>query len=233
MVEIARREFLQGTTALGASLALGSYAAAQPVAEHSRLRFFTPEEAVFVDGAIDRLIPGEGEWLGAREANVLQYIDGQLDGPYGRGERLYLKGPVKQGLPGQGYQLVLTPAELYRISLREIAHELQRRNIVWAEAGEADKDGFLKTLEQGDLNIDGFSSAIFFETLLANTIEGYFADPAYGGNKDMVSWRMIGFPGAYAAYLGVYTQHGMPFDRAPISMTGQGAGHGHQHGLAK
>lgn len=233
MVEIARREFLQATTALGASLALGSYAAAQPVAEPGRLRFFTPEEATFVDGAIDRLIPGEPEWPGAREADVLQYIDGQLDGPYGRGERLYLKGPITQGLPGQGYQLGLTPAELYRMSLREITNELPRRNIDWTKASEADKDGFLKTLEQGDLSVDGFSSAIFFETLLANTIEGYFADPAYGGNKDMASWRMIGFPGAYAAYLGVYTQHGMRFNRAPIAMTGQRAGHPHQHGIAK
>jgi gluconate 2-dehydrogenase gamma chain len=34
----------------------------------------------------------------------------------------------------------------------------------------------------------------------------------------MVSWRMIGFPGAYAAYLGVYPQHGIRLDREPLSM---------------
>jgi gluconate 2-dehydrogenase gamma chain len=34
----------------------------------------------------------------------------------------------------------------------------------------------------------------------------------------MVSWRMIGFPRAYAAYLGVYTQHGIRLDREPLSM---------------
>jgi hypothetical protein len=61
-------------------------------------------------------------------------------------------------------------------------------------------------------------------TLLANTIEGYFADPAYGGNRDTVSWRMIGFPGAYAAYLGVYTHHGIRYDRGPLSMA-----HSHAH----
>src|SRR3712207_7688305 len=58
------------------------------------------------------------------------------------------------------------------------------------------QDALLSELEAGRLDLGGFSSAIFFETLLANTIEGYFADPAYGGNRDMVSWRMIGFPGA-------------------------------------
>jgi gluconate 2-dehydrogenase gamma chain len=88
----------------------------------------------------------------------------------------------------------------------------------------AEQDALLSELEAERLDLGGFSSAIFFETLLANTIEGYFADPAYGGNRDMVSWRMIGFPGAYAAYLGVYTQHGIRFDREPLSMA-----HSHAH----
>jgi gluconate 2-dehydrogenase gamma chain len=63
-----------------------------------------------------------------------------------------------------------------------------------------------------------FPSAQFFDTLLANTIEGFFADPMYGGNRDMVGWRMIGFPGAYAAYLEIYTSHGLRFDREPLSI---------------
>jgi gluconate 2-dehydrogenase gamma chain len=75
------------------------------------------------------------------------------------------------------------------------------------------------------IDIDGFPSSIFFETLLANTVEGFFADPAYGGNKDMVSWRMIGCPGAYAAYLDVYTRHGLGVQaRAPVD---GGSQHGH------
>jgi gluconate 2-dehydrogenase gamma chain len=79
-------------------------------------------------------------------------------------------------------------------------------------------------------------SAIFFETLLANTIEGYFADPSYGGNRDMVGWRMIGFPGAYAAYLPVYTHHGMRFEREPMSIGDHARAQqvrgeeGHRHG---
>ena len=26
-------------------------------------------------------------------------------------------------------------------------------------------------------------------------MEGFFADPMYGGNRDKVGWKMIGFPG--------------------------------------
>jgi gluconate 2-dehydrogenase gamma chain len=61
-------------------------------------------------------------------------------------------------------------------------------------------------------------SAVFFETLLANTVEGYFADPVYGGNRNMVSWRMIGFPGAYADYVELVDQYDYAFEREPLSI---------------
>jgi gluconate 2-dehydrogenase gamma chain len=40
-------------------------------------------------------------------------------------------------------------------------------------------------------------AASFFEMLLNLTAEGYFSDPANGGNRDALSWKMIGYdPGA-------------------------------------
>ncbi|UMZ72495.1 gluconate 2-dehydrogenase subunit 3 family protein [Natranaerofaba carboxydovora] len=36
----------------------------------------------------------------------------------------------------------------------------------------------------------------FFEQLRQHTMEGMFADPIYGGNKDKIGWKLIGFPGA-------------------------------------
>ena len=41
---------------------------------------------------------------------------------------------------------------------------------------------------------------LFFGLLLENTVEGDFADPIYHGNKDMGSWKMLGFPGAHADF---------------------------------
>jgi gluconate 2-dehydrogenase gamma chain len=223
MTEIGRREFIGLAGAAAAGFALPSFASAQPAgpAGAGRWLFFTPAEAAFVEAAGARLIPDEPEWAGARGAGVTTYIDLQLAGAYGQGDRLYLDGPIRPGTPQQGYQLGLTPAELYRRSLAAIAGDLKTRGLDFAAAEPQAQDDYLKSLEAGDLAIGDFGSAVFFETLLANTIEGYFADPAYGGNRGMVSWRMIGFPGAYAAYVQIYTQHGLRFDREPISMADQ------------
>jgi len=35
----------------------------------------------------------------------------------------------------------------------------------------------------------------FFPMLLLHVRQGFYADPAYGGNRDHVGWRTIGFPG--------------------------------------
>jgi gluconate 2-dehydrogenase gamma chain len=51
-----------------------------------------------------------------------------------------------------------------------------------------------------------------------NTFQGYFADPIYGGNRDMAAWRMIGFPGAYAQYVELVDAHDRPFRRPPMSI---------------
>ena len=61
------------------------------------------------------------------------------------------------------------------------------------------------------------------------TVEGFFSDPVYGGNRDMVAWRMIGFPGAYASYYEVVDQHGIKIDRAPTSLAEDVHGHVHVH----
>ena len=192
-------------------------------------RFFNPAEAAFVEAAVDRLIPADNQWPGAVWAGVPHYIDQQLAGAYGQGARFYASGPWQKGLPSQGYQLPLNPAQLYRVSLGAIAQELQRRRLDFAKAPPQRKDAFLRELEDGKIQLAGNPSSEFFETLLANTIEGFLSDPSYGGNRDMVGWRMIGFPGAYGAYLGLYTNHGMRFEREPMSIATRGQAHDHGH----
>jgi hypothetical protein len=88
---------------------------------------------------------------------------------------------------------------VYRRALAELAGALQGRPFEQRDAQA--QDAFLKRLEAGELMLGDIPSAVFFETLLANTIEGYFADPMYGGNRGMVGWRMVGFPGAYAQFV--------------------------------
>jgi len=35
----------------------------------------------------------------------------------------------------------------------------------------------------------------FFATLCLHTRQGFYGDPVYGGNKDQMGWKVIGFPG--------------------------------------
>lgn len=194
------------------------------------LFYFNDNEATFIRAAVDRLIPPDDSWPGAADAGVVSYIDRQLAGSYGAGAKMYLEGPWVPDAPStQGYQLRHTPAELYRIALGEIEEAVKSTygGRFFAELEPAQQDEVLKGLESGDLALPSVPSPVFFETLLANTIEGFFADPAYGGNRGMAGWRMVGFPGAYAQYLDVVERHGMAYARAPISIADSHARHKH------
>ena len=195
------------------------------------LFFFTPEEARFVEAAVERLIPADEQWPGASWAGVMNFIDRQLAAGYGAGARMYLEGPWDLGLPGQGYQLRFTPGQLYRIGIQEIRAWLAEREggTEFWDLAEPAQTEILQMLESGEVPLPSMPSAVFFETLLANTVEGWFADPAYGGNRDMVSWRMIGFPGAYAQYVDLVTEYNSPYERPPMSMA-EKARMPHHHG---
>jgi gluconate 2-dehydrogenase gamma chain len=206
---------------------------AQPAAtQPGVLFFFNDEEARFIEAAVDRLIPADPQWGGAKEAGVLAFIDRQLASAYGAGARMYLKGPWDPTAPAeQGYQLRHTPAELYRIGVEETRAHCRQAfggREFWT-LGDAAIDQVLKGLETDEIKLPSVPGPVFFETLLANTIEGFFADPAYGGNRDMVSWRMIGFPGAYAAYVDLVERYDAPYTREPISFADQSARLSHLH----
>ncbi len=63
------------------------------------------------------------------------------------------------------------------------------------------QDGRLMAdLDSKKVELPTVPTATFFGLLLQLTIEGYFADPMYGGNKGAAAWKMIGFPGADAMY---------------------------------
>src|ERR1700745_166821 len=160
--------------------------------------FFNREEAQFVEAAVARLIPTD-EYPGAIEAGVPNYLDKQLGGAWGAGERLYLSGPWQPTRPGLGYQLPLTPGELFHTAVKAINAELTKSGQPFWEMSPEQQDDYLHKLEAGGIDLDGVPSDTFFTQLWGMTIEGFFSDPVYGGNKDMVAWKLIGFPGAYAS----------------------------------
>jgi gluconate 2-dehydrogenase gamma chain len=181
-------------------------------------QFFSAAEAQFIEAACERLIPADESGAGALAAGVPRYLDRQLGGAWGAGERLYRSGPWMAGSPSQGYQLPFTPAEVFHNALRAITQDLSARGTRFDAMAADAQDAYLKSLEGGVTDLNGVTSGVFFSMLLGMTVEGFFSDPVYGGNRDMVAWRMIGFPGAYADYYEAIDRHGEKYDREPMSL---------------
>ena len=185
--------------------------------------WFTDAEATFVNAAVARLIPADDLGPGAVEAGVPTFIDRQLAGPYGRGERWYMQGPWSPGLPTQGWQTRLSPAGLYRAGLRaaDAAVVRESRGGSFARLAPADQDAFLQRLETGAVALDGIDAKAFFAQLLQNTLEGFWSDPIYGGNRDMVGWKLIGFPGARYDHSSFVALHGQKYPLPPVGLKGR------------
>jgi gluconate 2-dehydrogenase gamma chain len=177
--------------------------------------FFDAAEARFIEAACERLIPADASGHGALSAGVPGYLDKQLAGVWGMGGQLYRAGPWQPGTPATGQSLIFTPAELFRAALRALRRDLEKHGAPYGVPdGDPDgypngdpfdqlsadaQDGYLRSLESGDQDLDGVPSAVFFDMLLTMTVEGFFTDSLHGSTRDKVAWRMRGFPGAYAA----------------------------------
>ena len=126
--EFNRRSFLKSSvvgSAVAAGTSLQSPALAQGVNPGSvnavnttpsapGYAFLNIEEAAFVEAVVDHMVPADALSPKGTDIGINIYIDRALAGGWGKGERLYMQGPWKQGTPSQGYQLPLTPADLYR-----------------------------------------------------------------------------------------------------------------------
>jgi gluconate 2-dehydrogenase gamma chain len=230
MAEISRRWLLKGAGAAGAAVLPVAPVASGPTSADAQpvtYFFLNDEEAAVVEAAVARLIPADDQWPGAKETGVPSFIDKQLAGAWGAGERLYRSGPWQAGTSSQGYQLPFTPAELFRTALDAINKELSQAGTPFARMSADQQDDYLHRLEAGGKDLGGVPSDVFFAHLWECTLEGFFSDPVYGGNRDMMAWRMIGFPGAYAYYYDLVDQHGVKIDRAPMSLAEDA--HGHMH----
>jgi gluconate 2-dehydrogenase gamma chain len=167
------------------------------------LRFFDQRESLIVSAATARIFPSDEHGPGAAEAGVILYIDRQLASPYGRDVHRYTEPPFEDGLPEQGYQAKATPREIYREGLRILGNDF---------------DG-LSHDEQDD-KLRGIQETYFFRLLRQHTIEGMFCDPMHGGNKDLIGWQIIGYPGPYMSWSDQVDQHdGKAYRPKPMSLS--------------
>jgi gluconate 2-dehydrogenase gamma chain len=185
--------------------------------------FFTADEAALIEAAVDRLIPPDNRGPGGKDAGCAVFIDRQLAGPYGRSEGLYARPPFMPGAVTQGYQAPDSPGARYRTGLRALADYIKSSfaGKSFRDLAPDDQDKVLKGLESGSIVLKDVKSAEFFALLLANTQEGFFADPIYGGNRDMAGWKLIGFPGARYDYRDWVERHNEPYPLPPVSIMGR------------
>jgi gluconate 2-dehydrogenase gamma chain len=184
--------------------------------------FLTPDEVRTVGAIVERLIPADDLSPSGKDAGCVEFIDRQLAGSYGSSERLYMKGPFQPGTPEQGDQSPLDPRQRYRLGLASLdAHCRSTHQKAFADLPGEQRDQVLSGLEKSQITLNAIDAKLFFQTLLQNTMEGFFADPIYGGNKDMVSWKMLGFPGARYDYRDYVDKHNQKLDLPPLSIAGR------------
>jgi gluconate 2-dehydrogenase gamma chain len=232
---IPRRDFLKGAVGTAAALttvrsvpaeaqtasstgAPATSSASSPDAEP--LLTLTATEHAFVVAAVDTIIPADELSPSGSDCGVAAFIDRQLAGAYGMGARLYRQGPFPKAKPELGYQLSLNPREFFRAGI-ESANAWSRKAYGkdFDRLSEQDREAALKAMEAGKAEFDGFGSAMFFNALLQIAMEGFFADPIYGGNRDMAAWKMVGYPGLPATYREeIKTYFGKKYDKPPRSI---------------
>jgi gluconate 2-dehydrogenase gamma chain len=70
--------------------------------------------------------------------------------------------------------------------------------VAFADLTVQQQDELLALAEHGKLDFGALPSAVFFGALLDAVMEGFFSDPIYGGNRDKIGWKLVGFPGVHA-----------------------------------
>jgi gluconate 2-dehydrogenase gamma chain len=236
-------------TIAGASIAGGLLA---PAAEATRtseqasaaLRFLTGWEYDYVTAMAETIWPTDDLGPGAKVAGVADYIDGQLAGSWGQGHRFYLNGPFLEAqTSGHGWQIPMAPAEVYRAFLPgfDVYCKTRHGNPYPSLAPTAQVEA-MTDLQKGtaDIQLAGstaFGPADFFSMFRQNVLEGMLADPAYGGNKDMVGWKWVGFPGdpmqrgdPYEKF--IFTTKAYPYEHRPMPLQPRAAAAGTASGAA-
>jgi gluconate 2-dehydrogenase gamma chain len=184
----------QAQTPQAASPAAAS-APTQPVGKGAGVgAFLNIDNAIAVEAMAERIMPGAAGKPGARDLGVLNYIDLALAGPYARLQEFY-----RQGLA----QLDAYCKSEFKDGFADLTAEEQDKVLVALQQGKA--SGF-----------EWPTAKEFFETVRTHTMEGMFADPIYGGNKDYGGWRLVGFPGAQAMFTKDDMETNGAFVREPI-----------------
>ncbi len=129
-------------------------------------RVFTVSQARTVEAIAEQIIPAD-DHPGAKDARVLYYMDRSLAGDLRRFRKNYERGLVHVDQASRA------------------AHGKPFAALKWEQQ--------MAVLQK--LETEAGERGAFFRLIRQHTMEGYYGDPKYGGNRDSVSWKMLGFKG--------------------------------------
>ncbi len=168
----------------------------------TRMFFSRFEDFRVLSEATERIYPEDDNGPGAIGLGVPFFIDKQLAGAYGSNKNDYMKGPAQKVEGINTYQTLMTRGDVFIEGLRKMNAESQNRHDTKFYDLEAEqKDEILQDLSEGKIKLVGVEATTFFKLLRDMTIEGAYADPLYGGNKNMEGWKMKEHPGIRASYM--------------------------------
>jgi len=160
-----------GTIAMSIPVGSLSFFEGCTTTHQTETNFFSEKEVKLVEAIAEQIIPAD-EWSGGREAGVVNFLDLQLIGPYRRFQEDYHKGLTA---------LQNTCENKFHCKFENLSWNKQTDVLQKMEAGKIDGDDWGK----------GFSK-YYFELLRSHCMQGYYGSPRHGGNKNFVSYKMIG-----------------------------------------
>src|SRR4030095_3901640 len=148
-------------------------APAQP-ATSAGYSYLKLEEQAFVEALVDHMVPADELTPKGTDLGLNIYIDRALSGSWGKGDRLYMQGPWKPGVPSQGYQLPLTPAPLYRAGIEAMnAHSRTPYGRTCDRLAEQQREEVLTGLSGAKITFDnGLPARPFWAMLYQTVMEG-------------------------------------------------------------
>jgi gluconate 2-dehydrogenase gamma chain len=211
MEDKGRRAFLKGagaTLALAGTTAAPAPAAAQATSTSGKdpatgYQSLGLEEAATTEALVEHMWPADHLTPSGVELGIATFIDRQLAGGFGRGDRLYMNAPYRRGKAQHGYQLPLTPEAWYKAGIAALNNwcsATYRKPFDRLDATE--REAALVAVSSGKANVStGVDLSAWFNGLAYPLfVQGAFADPIYGGNRGKATWKMLGYPGLPATY---------------------------------
>lgn len=195
--------------------------------QDTRLFFTRKSDFNVLTEATERIFPEDDNGPGAIELGVPYFIDKQLASAWGMNAKDYMKDPFWQNdtvkeyeqkdtdqdksgpntsqntpTPTPRYQTRMNRGELFLQGLRRMNEVSEQEfDSSFINLAGDEQDDVLRMFESGEVQMNGTASVTFFNLLLQTTLEGAFADPVYGGNKNMLGWKMKEFPGPRMSYM--------------------------------